>query len=52
MEISKIYTKEGSVELIEIDSVLWVKGRAILIRIYYVYEDEWVILVMEFLYRN
>jgi len=52
MEISKIYTKEGRVDLMEIDRGVWIKCAAILIRMDYIYEDEWVSLVMEFLYRN
>ena len=39
MEISKIYTKEGSVDLMEIDKGVWIKCAAILRRMDYVNED-------------
>ena len=51
MEISNIYTKEGSVNLIEIDRRGWIKGGAILIRMDYIYEDECVSWAMEPLSR-
>ena len=39
MELSKIYTKEGSVGLMEIDRGVWIKCAVILIRMDYAYED-------------
>jgi len=42
MQVSNIYTKEGSVNLIQIDRRGWIKGGAILIRMDYIYEDQCV----------
>ena len=39
MEMSKIYTKEGNVGLMEIDRGVWIKCAVILIRMDYAYED-------------
>ena len=36
----------------EIDRGVWIKCAATLIRMDYIYEDEWVSLGMEFLCRN
>jgi len=39
-EISNIYTKEGNIVLIGMDREGWIKGKVVIKRVYYVYEDE------------
>ena len=51
MGISNIYTKEGSVGLMEIDRGEWIKAGTILIRLDYLYEDRLASWAMEFLSR-
>jgi len=51
MEISKIYTKEGSVGFMEIDRGGWIKAGTILIRFDYLYEDGLASWAMEPLSR-
>lgn len=49
IKISNIYTKEGNVDLIEIDRGGWIKAGTILIRLDYLHEDWLVNWAMELL---